>query len=334
MDLGHTPYLLARQGAVYGQPMHETSGVWDVPNRVDYPSYSINPGDVRAWATYHKLDAVVFNEEHQHELAMVLRQAGIKTIHYIDYLGNDWRPMLRFYDQLWTATDRTLGILESWKKGAQTVKIGWGVEPHMFGQPPPHARFDFFSNQGWIGLGIRKGLDSIVDAMDSLRDDPPEVCIHCQLPVDAALQVIGRESLPPHVIWEDATVPPPGLYHVGRVVVQPSKLEGLGLSLVEAMAAGRPIITTDAPPMHAWVTPECGWLVPVERVVDRGDGIVFPEAHISPDALAKTMQEARQASDALIDEKARLTLERAHDLFHWERFTTRIQLGLERMGIA
>ena len=42
------------------------------------------------------------------------------------------------------------------------------------------------------------------------------------------------------------------IYKHGKVYVAPSRREGLGLPILEAMACGLPVITTNAPPMNEW----------------------------------------------------------------------------------
>jgi glycosyltransferase involved in cell wall biosynthesis len=43
------------------------------------------------------------------------------------------------------------------------------------------------------------------------------------------------------------------LYAVGDVIIQPSSLEGIGFQIIEALASGMPVITTNYPPMNEWV---------------------------------------------------------------------------------
>jgi glycosyltransferase involved in cell wall biosynthesis len=44
------------------------------------------------------------------------------------------------------------------------------------------------------------------------------------------------------------------LYLDGDIFVQPSRLEGIGFQIVEALLCGAPVVTTDYPPMNEWVT--------------------------------------------------------------------------------
>ena len=87
-------------------------------------------------------------------------------------------------------------------------------------------------------------------------------------------------------------MPAPGLYHLGRILVFPSKLEGLGLPLLEGLAAGMPAIVADAPPMNEFVRPGTnGVVVRVALRRVRQDGIAFPEAILDVRELALQMAE-------------------------------------------
>ena len=137
--------------------------------------------------------------------------------------------------------------------------------------------------------------------------------------------------MPADVEWRHETVPPPGLYHLGRVAVQPSKLEGLGLTLVEAMAAGAPLITTDAPPMNEFVMPETGWLVPVKEWRAREDPIIFQEAHGAPEDLARAMVEALSTPPEVLAAKREVTAARVREIFDWKVFKASLAEGLGKI---
>jgi 1,2-diacylglycerol 3-alpha-glucosyltransferase len=336
-DLGHEVSVFARMGSVYGLPLQQNTGLCDVPRLHLHPRYEVEPNTLRTWAQQAKLDAVLFAEEYDFSLPMTVQRTGMKTIQWVDaYVAASWRPLLKFYDQLWCITHRTENILLDWRRAAQTQYIGWGVPDNMFPAVDAAApRYDFFHSAGWIGIDARKGTDTLLAAIGLMTDDPPEVVIHCQVPEDEAKKLMGYGAgFPSHVIWEDRDVPPPGIYEVGRVVVQPSKIEGIGLSLPEAMCTGRPIITVNAPPMTEFVTAETGWLVDVDSWRPHVDGSLYQQAIVRPEVLAKAMQEARSASNEMITEKSRLTLDRAHNLFDWELFKGKLAAGLERIGLG
>ena len=53
------------------------------------------------------------------------------------------------------------------------------------------------------------------------------------------------------------------LYKSADVVVIPSLSEGFSIPIIEAFAAGKPVISLDAPPMNELNTTRSGWLVKV-----------------------------------------------------------------------
>jgi glycosyltransferase involved in cell wall biosynthesis len=290
-----------------------------------------------SWASFAKLDAVLFGEQYDFAPALALQRQGVKTIQWVDaYLAQSWRLLLKAYDQLWCITHRAESILLDLGKDRQTMYIGWGVPAAMYSSAflPDVSRFDFFHSAGWIGLDARKGTDTVLAAVALMADDPPEMVIHCQVPEADAKRLLGYDSWPAHLVWEDADYPPPGIYDIGRIVVQPSKIEGIGLSLPEAMCAGRPVITVNAPPMTEFIDLSCGWLVDVDDWQPHVDGSVYQQAVIRPEALAKVMSEARAASDAVVAEKSQQAYRHAQTLFAWDEFKQRLATGLERIGLG
>jgi len=80
------------------------------------------------------------------------------------------------------------------------------------------------------------------------------------------------------------------LYQGADVAVLPSKWEGLGLTFLEAMGCGLPIITVDAPPMNEFVKDgETGFLC---RVAGRQQypGIFVEGVHVDLDDMARKMR--------------------------------------------
>src|SRR5690606_24467933 len=63
------------------------------------------------------------------------------------------------------------------------------------------------------------------------------------------------------------------LYASASIVALPSYREGLPKSLIEAAAAGRPVVTTDVPGCRDAIEPGTGLLVPVRDAVALADAI-------------------------------------------------------------
>jgi 1,2-diacylglycerol 3-alpha-glucosyltransferase len=344
VELGHDVFVFGRPALVSARVLLDQPGPCAPDHFRGHPRYEMDPNTVRSWAQFHQLEIVLFGEEHQFELPMVLQRAGIRTMQWIDaYLASAWRPLLKFYDQLWCITHRAEQVLREWGKQAQTAYIGWGVPPELWPDletlGPPH--YDLMHSAGWLGLDARKGTDTLLAALSMLqmRDDQPmadaplQLLLHSQMREADMKEVLGyRDGFPPHVIYVEDDVPPPGLYHLGRVVVQPSKVEGIGLSIPEAMCVGRPVITVDTPPMSEFVTPETGWLLPIAGWKPHIDGSLYAQAVIDPAALAICLREACLASAETIRHKSASTYLRARMLFHWGSFKQRLGLALEAIA--
>jgi glycosyltransferase involved in cell wall biosynthesis len=88
------------------------------------------------------------------------------------------------------------------------------------------------------------------------------------------------------VQWLGAVEDMPGLYRRAHIVCLPSYREGLPKSLIEACAAGRPIVTTDVPGCRAVVTHEV-------------NGLLVPPRN--PEALADALE--RLVHDAALRER-------------------------------
>ena len=122
---------------------------------------------------------------------------------------------------------------------------------------------------------------SVIIAFDAVSRFLTEATlfIHAQAELEKLPpEVINIVRNNPRITYHVETVPAPGLYHKGRILLFPSKLEGLGLPLLEGLACGLPAIATDAPPMNEFVRDGYnGLLVKVAARLTRQDNIAFPE---------------------------------------------------------
>ena len=275
----HETFVFARTGGVFGQPRLEVQGYWDVPNLTTYPDYQIPPDRLTKWIRDNNLDLVIFNEEYDWNLVMAAKATGIKIATYLDYYKENWKPYMSLYDTVLCSTKRTFHLVKDFCKA---YYIGWGIDTGLFKPLISNERkYTFFHNAGWLGINYRKMTPAVILAFDTISQYNHDITlfIHAQtelerLPPEIITLVHNNSRITYHV----ETVPAPGLYHKGSILVFPSKLEGLGLPLLEGMACGLPAIATDAPPMNEFVKDGYnGLLVKVANRLTRHDNIAFPE---------------------------------------------------------
>jgi glycosyltransferase involved in cell wall biosynthesis/Flp pilus assembly protein TadD len=298
----HRTFVFARTGGVYGQPMLETAGTWHVPDLTTYPDYEIPGHVIQEWIRNNRLDAVIFNEEYDWNLVRAAKGTGIKVITYLDYYKDDWKPHMGLYDAVLCSTKRTYELV---KGLCRAHYMGWAVDNRMFHpRDDGGKKFTFFHNAGWLGINYRKNTPAAIVAFDAISKHLPDVdlFIHSQVEIEKLPpQIAGIVRQNPRIIYHVETTPAPGYYHKGRIMLFPTKLEGLGLPLFEALACGLPVIATDAPPMNEFIRHgENGLLVRVAEVVTRQDDIAFPETLVDVRELALKMAALAQDEDRVV----------------------------------
>ncbi len=275
----HETFVFARTGGVYGQPKLEIQGCWDVPNLTTFPHYQIPPDVLTRWIHDNNLRMILFNEEYDWNLVAAAKDTGIQVLTYLDYYKEDWKQHIRLYDAVLCSTKRTFHLV---KDICNAHYIGWGVDTDLF-RPgeSKDKKYTFFHNAGWLGINYRKMTPSVIIAFDAVSRFLTEATlfIHAQAELEKLPpEVINIVRNNPRITYHVETVPAPGLYHKGRILLFPSKLEGLGLPLLEGLACGLPAIATDAPPMNEFVRDGYnGLLVKVAARLTRQDNIAFPE---------------------------------------------------------
>jgi glycosyltransferase involved in cell wall biosynthesis len=354
-------HVLARTGGVYGLPMLDVQDQWAVPNLETYKAYQLSPRAVREWVERNRLDVVVFNEEYDWQLPRQVKAMGRRAVTYLDFYGKGWEDKLPVYDRIWCSSKRSYGLMRKVPALSESVPvyIGWAVDQELFKPGKESARqFTFFHNAGWFGINMRKGTTFALAAFKTLRDhwerrwtaetsqeitpdttprwgvrettpEPPTMLVHQQLPLESVApkfcRVLGEV---PGLTYHTGTVRAPGMYHRAKCLVMPTKLEGLGLPLFEAMACGLPVIATDEPPMNEFIEDGVnGWLIPVERRTWRPDGLQFPECQVDLDALARIMNRVAGSATELVEAGAEL--EKAGDT---ALYFAREELRLEDLG--
>ncbi|QSB04184.1 glycosyltransferase family 4 protein [Natronoglycomyces albus] len=95
-----------------------------------------------------------------------------------------------------------------------------------------------------------KGFDLLVDAFGMLAEDFPEwsLVIYGSGSESSKLdERISREDLRGRVVLAGEVTPLDDRWAQASIAVVPSRFEGFGMSLIEAMASGVPVVATDVP---------------------------------------------------------------------------------------
>ncbi|MCR4307974.1 MAG: glycosyltransferase family 4 protein [Candidatus Berkelbacteria bacterium] len=280
--------------------------IWDLPNVTwgvrympldkfsHFTSQYVNMLHFVAWLRQYEIDIVITNEDVSCQMAKRCKQLGYIVGTYIDYYKKETLSQFKVYDFLLCNTKRHHSVFQ---KFPNAFYIPWGTDINLF-RPQSHNSSEktsnetvFFHSANFGGRNCRKGTDLLLEAFQQVTGNV-RLIIHSQAPLskfgnDAVDIVKGDERIQ----FIERTVPAPGLYHLGDVFVYPSRLEGIGLCVPEALACGLPVITTDNAPMNEFVKHGVnGLLVRVTQTRIREDGYYWPEKIADTVDLTKQMQ--------------------------------------------
>jgi glycosyltransferase involved in cell wall biosynthesis len=145
---------------------------------------------------------------------------------------------------------------DQWNLRPWRTELGFGPEDLVIAQAGSLIR--------------RKGHDLLLRAFRELHRARP----HCRLlivgdgPDRSSIEACARElEVGPWVRFTGFITPPPGVVFrdVADIAVSPSRAEGFGLTVIEAGAAGCPVVATDTTGMREILTDgENGLIVPIE----------------------------------------------------------------------
>lgn len=288
----HHVFIYARGGerSGSGDPKWDQPYVtWGrlVPNRI---TTFIDWADFERWLIDRQIDVVIFNEQHSWDVILRCLKLPIVVGAYVDYYTAATVPFFRLYDFLLCNTRRHYDLFAH---HPQAIYIPWGTDCQVFqpnSTPPTRTDVRFFHSAGMGGVGMRKGTDLAVRAFQKVTGNA-RLIIHSQVGVDTFGEVAALIENDPRIEFIEATVGAPGLYHCGDVYIYPSRLEGIGLTIAEALACGLPVITTDNAPMNEFIQENVnGKRIAVERYQPRADGYYWPESICSEEALTAAMQ--------------------------------------------
>lgn len=259
---------------------------WAKPSLFDVPT-SIVWSDFKKWIEINDIDIVIFNEQRDWNVIINCRKLDIIIGAYIDYYTHQTVPFFQLYDFLICNTQRHVSVFNKHK---QCLFIPWGTDCDLF-KPKIDSKLvttlTFFHSSGMSPH--RKGTDILLKAFKNVTGNA-RLIIHSQIDFDSLeIKKLVEEDSRIELIVK--TVPPPGLFFLGDVYVYPTRLEGIGLTIYEALASGLPVITTNNAPMNEVVHHGLnGLLCSVEKYQQRRDGYYWQESICRQEDLTKQMQ--------------------------------------------
>lgn len=283
---GHEVFIYARGGEeekVSGEKWNETY----VTRDYGYRHFRITKRIYNAWIIENKIDALFFNEQQDFRIVIYTKKKYPKILlgAYIDYYTERTRKWYNIYDFVVCNTQRHMQAMEG---HPQRFYLRWGTDLDVY-KPSDneHDTVVFFHS---VGMSARKGTDILVNAfINGECYKKSKLIIHTQIPI-IKVTPYSREYLEQfNIEIIEKTVSAPGLYFLGDVYVYPTRLDGLGLTIYEALASGLPVITTDFPPMNEAVNESCGKLVKVKDFYCRNDAYYYPMAICDEESLVNCM---------------------------------------------
>lgn len=266
----------------------------DIPDKKEYiynakkissfKPMSINRRELKTWIDRNNIETILFNEQQSWEPILWCKKWKIKTIAYIDYYKEDTVELHDAYDMLFCNTKRHL---DAFKGHSNAKYLKWGTDLDLF-KPNENKNQSpvFFHSCGYSPK--RKGTDLIIESINEI-DLKFKLIIHSQVNLikifpkleSKIKKLIKREKL--EIII--GTIKAPGLYNLADYYLYPSRLDGIGLSLLESISAGLIPITTNNPPMNEFLPKDYRYLINVNKMFSREDGYFWPQVEVSTISL-------------------------------------------------
>lgn len=283
----HNVYVYARDGEMQGKGDPN----WDY----DYVTWglklrgtSINFIHFKKWIKKNNLDVIFFNEQKHMEIVYKIKNnfPQIKLGSYIDYYKENTVKEFHLYDFLICNTKRHYSVF---KDHPQSFYVPWGTDTQLF---KPHdkenEKLTFFHS---AGMSIRKGTKLIIDTyINGKLYNESKLVIHIQKDFEKTFGYKIKDLEKYNIEIIERTVTAPGLYYLGDVYIYPTMLDGLGLTMYEALSSGLPVITTNHAPMNEVINNKIGYLVDVEHLRSRWDGYYWPLSIVSTESLQESMK--------------------------------------------
>jgi 1,2-diacylglycerol 3-alpha-glucosyltransferase len=330
-SLGHETSVLARptRGGNIRPAFIDRSDVWDQPGVTEASDYLIPQSEMLGWARENAIDVAFFDQNYQFDEITQLRAAGVRTVGrfvWEQFAAEHVEPAKRAFDVVYSMhaaeQERYAGF------GIESPRVHWGVHPELLevAAPPRDPSAVRFLFPGGF-MSKRKPIDPVLEAFRMTSDERFRLVVKAQVDRKAPkVAKAAKKDARIELITDDLpTDEHMRLFASADVSLAPSRWEGLGLHLYEALAFGVPTVVNDSPPMNEVVRHgENGLLV---RAVPDGEAKSgIPAYSVDPRDLATAIE---QLGDDGLREQLAAGARKARERWSWERTTRDLATLLE-----
>lgn len=312
---GHDVYIYARGGEEKGSSS-EWSGNYVTFGKRLYDEV-IDKKHLFSWIINNKIETILFNEQRSFDIVAETKKEfpDIKLGCYVDYYTETTLPWFDIYDFLICNTRRHAFAM---KNHPQKYYLRWGTDVRLF-NPDSREQCDTVRFFHSVGMSPRKGTDILLDSYIEARlYKESKLIIHTQIPLEKVSKYRNCELEKYGIEVIEKTVTAPGLYYKGDIYVYPTKLDGLGLTMYEALASGMPVITTNNGPMNEIIDNEVGTLVDVDYYYCRKDAYYWPMSVCKKTSLIQAMKRYID-SPKQITKQSENARSKAVNLYDWTK---------------
>ena len=320
--LGHETFVLARptRASNLKPSFVDTEGVWDQPGVTAASAYEVPWSEYEAWARDNSIEVAFFDQNYQLSEIARLRRMGVRTVGRFV-----WEAFMPGHVP---AATEAMDVIYSLTRAERERYAGFGIDSPLipWGCPPELLEVPIERDPGLVRLiypggfmSARKPFEAVLQAFRATEDPRLRLIFKAQVPRGGRrVRRLARRDDRIDVISEDlGTKEYHRLFASCDVCLAPSRWEGLGLHLYEALAFGVPTVVNDSPPMNEVIRDgESGLLV---RPVPDGEAKSgIPAYTVDPGELAA-------AIERIADPELRRSLSEGaladRDRWSWERTT-------------
>ena len=261
----------------------------------EYDKYEIPESFFEEWVTTNKLDIVIFNEylqwnDARNNLSKICKKHNVKTLGFL-VIEKFKKEQSYDYDMLLASTvtfERFMRMHKVRNFKYVPMSIDFNEFPKIVKEYS--LPFVFFHPGGWGGVHDRKNTNSVIEAFKLLNNPDTKLIISSQKPLNMLHLAPNIEIIDKNLTRKDLL----DLYNKSHATILPSKWETIGIPILESLASGVPVITSNVPPMNEFIV-ECtnGYLC-------MGEGKNYPD--ISVTSMEVNALEIKKKMELMLNE--------------------------------